>query len=333
LACAEYSSFINRFEFCDLFKTAERDAYKRVSAPLQPTKTLLNYFNEEKIELTDNEHQFLLLVARLTGKNDLNEEDKLALKQMEETSKAFNDKHKDQIKLYIDKYIIPFKPKPISQLDIWRIKDSILVNVMDLKPNLTYEIAKIRSLKFSFKYAGQKEHASELWTGLQSDIKNPYFLSLGNAMLIEAFPEKMVAALPLPEGIATDIFRRIIEPHKGKILFIDFWATSCGPCIAGIKRMKETREKYAGNPDFDFVFITDEGGSPEQNYNAFVKEQELKNIYRLKKDEFNYLRQLFKFNGIPRYIVIAPNGDVINGDFEMHNFEHELKKLLASNKK
>jgi hypothetical protein len=93
--------------------------------------------------------------------------------------------------------------------------------------------------------------------------------------------------------------------------------------------MKDTRAKYAGNPDFDFVFITDDRTSPRNDYDKFVAEQELKNIHRISADEMNYLRQLFKFNGIPRYIVINKEGNVCNDDFQMHNFEFELPKYLS----
>ena len=34
------------------------------------------------------------------------------------------------------------------------------------------------------------------------------------------------------------------EDMKGKIVLIDFWATWCGPCIAGIPKMNGIQEKY-----------------------------------------------------------------------------------------
>lgn len=94
--------------------------------------------------------------------------------------------------------------------------------------------------------------------------------------------------------------------------------------------MKETRKKYDSNPDFDFIFITDQRSSPENVYNDLVEKQELKNTHRITNDDFNQLRQLFRFNGIPRYVVIDAKGDVMNDNFEMHNFEFELGKLFPS---
>ena len=76
---------------------------------------------------------------------------------------------------------------------------------------------------------------------------------------------------------------------------------------------------------FGLLFIY---GYSQKTYDSFVKEQELKNLYRLSTDKYNYLRQLFKFNGIPRYVVIDKNGDVIDGDFPMHNFDVLLEDIL-----
>ena len=99
-----------------------------------------------------------------------------------------------------------------------------------------------------------------------------------------------------------------------------------------LNSMKEIRKKYEGNKDFEFVFITEDAASPTADYRKFVKEQELKNAFIVLTDDFQYLRELFKFNGIPRYVVIDKNGKVLNDNFAMHNFESELAGVLkASN--
>lgn len=94
--------------------------------------------------------------------------------------------------------------------------------------------------------------------------------------------------------------------------------------------MKGTREKYLGNKELEFVFITDEKSSPAKDYAKFVNEQALKNTFKLSEDDFFYLRELFQFNGIPRYVLLGKDGKVLNNNFEMHNFSYEIKKLVPS---
>ena len=64
----------------------------------------------------------------------------------------------------------------------------------------------------------------------------------------------------------------------------------------------------------------------------FVKDQELVNTYRIPVDDFNYLRQLFKFNGIPKYVVISKNGDVIDNDYKMYEFTNTVDEIIKNHK-
>lgn len=331
LVCNEFSEFINRYEYCELFKKAQKEYYEQsFNNRPKPEKNLLQFFDEEKIDLTENERKFLTIAL----KEQLSDEDQKLLDVLSDEAKAFNENRKEQIQQYANKYLISQQPNQTQMnIGIWKLKDSILVNTLDLQANLAYEIAKTRSLGFEFKNAGSKENAAELWAFHQQNIQTPFLIETGNSLLEKMFPHTAtIAATPLPKGPATDIFMKIIGPHKGKILFVDFWATTCGPCIASIRNMKETRKGYSGNPDFEFIFITDQRSSPEKNYTDFVREQALEHTYRISTDEFNLLRQLFRFNGIPRYVVIDNEGDVINDNFAMHNFEHELKNMLPKYK-
>lgn len=329
LVCNEFSEFINRFEYNDLFTKSQTQFYANLKANRpKPEKNMLEYLDEERILISAEERKFLSIAF----KEHLSDDDRKQLEQMREVSKNFSEKYKEQIKEYSKKYIKPLiKPKTTnSGIEIWRLKDSIMTNKLDLAPNLMYEIAKVRSLDFLFKNVTSKENAIELWNVLKEGIKTPYLIKTGQGMLDQAFPDTKATSQALPNDKGADIFRKIIDPFKGKVLFIDFWATTCGPCMAGIKQMKATRTKYAANPDFDFIFITDQKSSPEKDYNDFVKEQEMRNTYRISTDDFNMLRQLFKFNGIPRYVAIDSKGDVLKDKFEMWNFETELGKILPA---
>ncbi|GAA3578345.1 TlpA disulfide reductase family protein [Snuella lapsa] len=321
LVVDEFGTFINRFEYCEPFSAS----YKRTnSIRPKPKKNILDFFKEEGIILSQAEKEVYEVIV-----NDPKKSTPKFLEENKEILTAIHEKYKEEIKLYSEKYIKPlYKNKAhVSALEQWKTKDSILSHDLVLQNNLVYEVAKIRSLNFDLKRF-DKASATTYWDELKTQIQHPFLIEEGDRIYNKVFPDNNSSTYTLPDGEASDIFKKIIDPFKGKIIFVDFWATSCGPCVAGIKRMKETRKKYEGNKDFEFVFITDERSSPLGRYTDFVKEQELKNIYRLPLDKYNYLRQLFKFNGIPRYVVIDKKGNVINDNFAMHNFTYELNGIL-----
>ncbi|MDE6535941.1 MAG: thioredoxin family protein [Muribaculaceae bacterium] len=131
----------------------------------------------------------------------------------------------------------------------------------------------------------------------------------------------------LPDTQAGAIMRNIIEPYRGKYLLIDFWDIYCGPCRAGIEDNQARRERHRGNPGFAILFIASEKGSPIDKYNAYV-EKHLKgeHLRRLPEEQITLIRELFEFNGIPRYILFNPDGEIVSSDYSNHEFWELLKE-------
>ena len=48
------------------------------------------------------------------------------------------------------------------------------------------------------------------------------------------------------------------EDFKGKVLFINMWATWCGPCIIEMPSIEKLRERFENEPDLEFLLVTDE---------------------------------------------------------------------------
>jgi thiol-disulfide isomerase/thioredoxin len=44
-----------------------------------------------------------------------------------------------------------------------------------------------------------------------------------------------------PAGLAAEVAK-----HQGKIVLVDFWSTTCIPCLHGVPKMAELHRKYAG---------------------------------------------------------------------------------------
>lgn len=105
-----------------------------------------------------------------------------------------------------------------------------------------------------------------------------------------------------------------LEDLKGKYVYIDVWATWCGPCIAEIPHLKKVEEKYHGK-NIEFVSISVDTEKDYEKWKKMVVSKELGGI-QLFADK-NWTSDFIKaygINAIPRFILIGPDGKVIKAD-------------------
>lgn len=123
-----------------------------------------------------------------------------------------------------------------------------------------------------------------------------------------------------------DIFREIMQNYPGKILYVDFWAPWCAPCMAEMPYSKELQHRYQ-NKDIVFVYLGFNCTRP--SWEATISELQLKGEhYLLTDNQSEALSDIFKFSGIPRYIIIDKSGIVINGNAPRPSNEDELEKIF-----
>jgi thiol-disulfide isomerase/thioredoxin len=300
-----------------------------------PEKSYLRYLLEdENIELTEEEVVIKEFDDKVGGKANFSVEEWNKVKDIQEANKAVFEAFYKKNESYYTKYQEKYGQKPAGddeneKLKEWRLKDSILLKDLNIHPNLISQIFKTRELKQTFEYM-KKEDAIPVINGMDACIKHPFLKSEARRMFSLAYPTEGEDRYELPQTQAGDIFRNIVASFKGKYILVDFWDIYCGPCIAGIKEMKAKREELTGNPDIEFVFITSTSGSPEDRYNKFVKEQGLIYTYRLSDDDYNRMRELFKFNGIPHYETVDREGRIMKKSIFTHNFDRDFELLMKS---
>ena len=112
--------------------------------------------------------------------------------------------------------------------------------------------------------------------------------------------------------------------YGGKVIYVDFWATWCGPCRAGIKEIGPLKDELKGE-NIIFVYITNET-SPEETYKNMIPSIKGEH-YRLKQDEFNYLAAKFQITGIPHYVLVDKEGKVVNSSLGF-NTNEALKEIF-----
>ena len=93
------------------------------------------------------------------------------------------------------------------------------------------------------------------------------------------------------------------EDTKGKVVVLNFWFTSCKPCISEIPELNEVYEEFRENKDVVFASIT---FNELDNVNSFLKKYPLR--YPVVADA-KEICDLFQIVGYPTNIIIDRNGD------------------------
>ena len=98
-----------------------------------------------------------------------------------------------------------------------------------------------------------------------------------------------------------------LSDYKGKIVFIDFWATWCPPCRMSIPYVEKLYEQYKDNEDFVVLGINLQ--EDKETITKFMKKQKM-NYPILLSD--NKVISNYKIASIPRFFLIDRNGEVYN---------------------
>jgi len=96
-----------------------------------------------------------------------------------------------------------------------------------------------------------------------------------------------------------------LSQFKGKVVFVDFWASWCPPCRRSIPAVEAMYEQFAKNPNVVILGINVEKDPPATL--EFVKRNGMK--YTVLNDDGS-ASQSYRVSGIPAFFVISPSGDI-----------------------
>lgn len=144
------------------------------------------------------------------------------------------------------------------------------------------------------------------------------------------YQSKLAMRKAFPAGSPSPVFENY-ENHKGgttslsdlagKYVYVDVWATWCGPCKREIPSLKKIEEEFHGkNIEFVSISVDDErrSGSKEKAHESWrnmVTKEKLGGIQLFSDNAWqsDFVKS-YKISGIPRFILIDPQGNIVNAD-------------------
>ncbi len=109
---------------------------------------------------------------------------------------------------------------------------------------------------------------------------------------------------------SNESFSSILDQYKGKVVYLDFWASWCGPCKREMPYSLRLQEKFK-DQDVVFLYISlDRNAAPWRN--EIEKLKITGQHYRANSKVQQQLNQQFSVRSIPRYVLIDKKGKVVS---------------------
>jgi thiol-disulfide isomerase/thioredoxin len=104
-----------------------------------------------------------------------------------------------------------------------------------------------------------------------------------------------------------------LSDFKGKVVYLDLWASWCGPCLYEMSHSQDVKAKYKDNPQVVFLYISID--SDPDAWKRMIKKKNIQGIHLLSKGgrEDDVITK-FQANTIPRYILIDKKGNIADAD-------------------
>ena len=207
---------------------------------------------------------------------------------------AFNAKLESQIKPE-DQYLWKIALPEIKKLQSPSIKNSLLYA-------LSYEVN------------ASNPDATLLYNELLATSTNPFFK--------KEITEKYTKISALKTGVPSPTFdfenhkggKTSLASLKGKYVYIDVWATWCGPCHREIPSLQKLEEDYKGK-NIEFVSISVDTKKDYDKWKKMVTDKQLGGTQLVADNDWNSKFALdYAIVSIPRFILIDPNGNIVNAD-------------------
>lgn len=166
-----------------------------------------------------------------------------------------------------------------------------------------------------------------------TDLQNLYYSYVTSPRLNDIFKkacakwDKAAVGRPSPifKGVDINGKEMSLRDFRGKYIYIDMWATWCGPCQKELPYLTKLEEKYKGR---NIVFVGLSIDQDKAKWEARVKSGALggTQLYIGKGTKF---QSDYRISGIPRFILLDPNGRIVNPDMSRPSSE-DTEKILNS---
>lgn len=106
-----------------------------------------------------------------------------------------------------------------------------------------------------------------------------------------------------------------IEQFKGKVVYVDFWASWCGPCRQQFPFAKELHHKFSSKDLKKLVFLYISIDDGEERWKKAIEQFGIEGFHTLSPGGWgSEACRVFGISSIPRYMLIDKKGNIVDAN-------------------
>lgn len=164
---------------------------------------------------------------------------------------------------------------------------------------------KAFGINFQFNH-GDFHTAVENYESFQSSNNWEHLNELLTSSYNQAL--KVAPGVEAPEITLTDINGEEVSlsDFRGKVVYLDFWASWCGPCMREMPYAKELKKRFDGEEDLVFLYVSVD--EDEQAWRSTVEQHDIKGVHLNVKGMQHDVAQSYNVQGVPSFFLIDREG-------------------------
>lgn len=213
-----------------------------------------------------------------------------------------------------------------------RVFDNLIKNE---KPGLSRDVMIYKLFHSFYDHRSPEvslDSVTSMWKSYKKYINNPVLIKTVNEDMSNSGNQEnnednsINSNLGLKFKSVGEFLETLHSKHKNKIIYIDIWATWCGPCRAEIPFEIELQDYFR---DKSVAFVNLCLASGKANWEKVISQNHIKgNNYFFNEEETDLFRSGLKFLGYPTYMIIDKKGNLINKNAPRPSSGVEIRNVL-----